>query len=333
MSATRDIQPAWLFCVGAQKAGTTWLYDYLSQHPEAHVPPVKELHYFNARFDPRQEGFAKIRRENQAKIEARGALRGALHGASRSLKLHRLWRDENPGDVLSDELIGALVAMHDDPSEGHERYRALVLRGWSGEKLVADITPDYATMAPGVFGRMAADFPGAKFLFILRDPVTRTWSHIRMARDRMAQRLKRAVSADEILDKLEAGGQQHILQRSFYHRTVRALRDNVDADKVLFLFHETLFDDASIRRLCDFLGLGFVPGDYGKQVREGRAEAMSPAQGARIRALVAPVYEQMLRIFGDDLPAQWDQDMMAKARVALQAKRAENRQARLANAG
>ena len=37
-----------IFCVGATKAGTSWLYDYLNSHRECQLPAVKELHYFDA---------------------------------------------------------------------------------------------------------------------------------------------------------------------------------------------------------------------------------------------------------------------------------------------
>src|ERR1700754_3667019 len=34
-------------CVGAQKAGTGWLYEQLRNHPDFWLPPMKELHYFD----------------------------------------------------------------------------------------------------------------------------------------------------------------------------------------------------------------------------------------------------------------------------------------------
>ena len=34
-------------CIGAQKGGTTWLYENLNSHPEVWMPPIKEIHYFN----------------------------------------------------------------------------------------------------------------------------------------------------------------------------------------------------------------------------------------------------------------------------------------------
>ena len=37
--------------IGAQKAGTTWLHDNLSCHPELYLPPEKEIHYFDQHND------------------------------------------------------------------------------------------------------------------------------------------------------------------------------------------------------------------------------------------------------------------------------------------
>src|SRR5215471_17299234 len=45
-SATGNAGPDFL-CVGAHKAGTTWLYRQLDSHPDFWMPPVKELHYFD----------------------------------------------------------------------------------------------------------------------------------------------------------------------------------------------------------------------------------------------------------------------------------------------
>jgi len=34
-------------CIGAQKAGTTWLHNMLRQHPELFLPETKELSFFD----------------------------------------------------------------------------------------------------------------------------------------------------------------------------------------------------------------------------------------------------------------------------------------------
>jgi hypothetical protein len=33
--------------IGAQKAGTTWLYKMLAQNPSIWLPPFKEVHFFD----------------------------------------------------------------------------------------------------------------------------------------------------------------------------------------------------------------------------------------------------------------------------------------------
>ncbi len=38
-------------CIGAQRAGTTWLYHCLKEHPEIFMPSVKELRFFNYNYD------------------------------------------------------------------------------------------------------------------------------------------------------------------------------------------------------------------------------------------------------------------------------------------
>ena len=37
-------------CIGAQKAGTTWLFINLQMHPEIWLQPVKEVHYLNCMY-------------------------------------------------------------------------------------------------------------------------------------------------------------------------------------------------------------------------------------------------------------------------------------------
>ena len=50
-----------LLCIGAPKAGTTWLYENLARHPEVFVPPdVKEVHYFDFLFHQPLADYAAV---------------------------------------------------------------------------------------------------------------------------------------------------------------------------------------------------------------------------------------------------------------------------------
>src|SRR2546423_4071056 len=48
-------------CIGAQKAGTSWLYHQLNSHPDFWMPPVKELRYFDS--------LSKVNRRNSPRCK------------------------------------------------------------------------------------------------------------------------------------------------------------------------------------------------------------------------------------------------------------------------
>lgn len=45
-------------CIGSQRAGTTWLYECLKEHPEVYVPLTKELHFFDRFYSEGVESYS-----------------------------------------------------------------------------------------------------------------------------------------------------------------------------------------------------------------------------------------------------------------------------------
>ncbi|MGI8890358.1 MAG: sulfotransferase family protein [Chthoniobacterales bacterium] len=127
-------------CVGAQKAGTSWLYQQLSNHPDFWMPPRKELHYLNAR--------------GHAPIKARE------------------WnRDER--DVLFWEQLAHLGEKPQLDLPGYGRLFAC-----KDSRLSGDITPAYCLLADKVIEEVMNCFPKLKVIFLARDPVERAWSQL-----------------------------------------------------------------------------------------------------------------------------------------------------------
>jgi hypothetical protein len=58
----------------------------------------------------------------------------------------------------------------------------MLMKEYSGEKVICDITPAYSTLDRIAFKEMNRIRP-ALFLFIMRDPVDRFWSQMRMTVD------------------------------------------------------------------------------------------------------------------------------------------------------
>jgi hypothetical protein len=128
-------------CIGAHKAGTTWLYQQLDSHPDFWMPPVKELHYFDQ--------------------------------LSRVPRTPPRCRDER--DLRFLERLKGLSAEQGMNLDNYSRLfepKASLLSG--------DISPNYSTLSDEVIRRVVRYFPNLKVIFLARDPVERVWSHLCM---------------------------------------------------------------------------------------------------------------------------------------------------------
>src|ERR1700676_1924214 len=149
-------------CVGAQKAGTGWLYEQLREHPDFWMPPLKELHYFD--------------RLGRARLLLVGKKRDRLETARRGARDERDLRFLDAMQILSTRSQIELPA-----------YAALF--GSKGSLLSGDITPGYSILPDEGIERIASYFPSLKVIFIARDPVERAWSQLSMwVRNRLINR-------------------------------------------------------------------------------------------------------------------------------------------------
>ncbi len=138
---TGDARPDFL-CVGAQKAGTSWLYRQLEPHPDFWMPPLKELHYLD--------------------------------------NLHRTKRHQAPR-ANDDRDVCFVESMKDLSMQSHidlDRYGRLFCH--KGSLLSGDISPAYSTLSDEIIERVVDHFPKVKVVFLARDPVERAWSQLSM---------------------------------------------------------------------------------------------------------------------------------------------------------
>lgn len=235
-----------LLGVGAQKSGTTWLHDYLAASPEADFGFAKEYHIFDSLTLPQCANF----RKRIARIAIK-----ELKGPAESWMVH--------GRVRR----AAFLA---DP-EMYFDYFAGLLRQ-DGIRLTGDITPTYAGLSEETFRRIRDGFAtrgiAVRPVFLMRDPVDRLQSMVRMSfRDR-----KVSPSYDQEIRMMRrrqtTPGEQ---LRSDYAHTIRAL-DSVFGTEVFYEFYERLFSDASIRRLCDHLGIAWRAADFSIRKNVSRTE-------------------------------------------------------------
>jgi hypothetical protein len=282
-----------VFGIGAQKAATSWLDDYLRGHPEVCLPVRKEQHYWNTMY---AEGISKRR----ARVERELARIGGINPIRRLLlnrdqrAVHRAWR-------LTAEMLRA-------PSPSHGPYADVLFQAYGGEPVAGEITPEYALLPEATFRRMAALAPDVRFLFVMRDPIGRTISGAR-------QTLKHgdgeaAVTASglerRIMEATAAAGDLDVL-RSRYDLTIRRLEAVVPRERVCYFFYETLFRQDEIDRLADFLGIGRRAASFGTMVNVSpvRDLALSPEAEGRLVEALAPAYAFVRDRFGGLVPEAW----------------------------
>ena len=294
--------PTLLYCVGATKAGTTWLYRYLHDHPECAMPAVKEAHYWDTfdteRCEKQLVAFrTRLREMRAAKVQANAEGRG--------------WQVENMDRRINE--MKALIATLEGDRAGDSAYAAWLLNGRDAAKVVADITPNYATLSDDELARMRDLSPTTKFLYLIRDPLDRLWSHIRMQarRQRQDHEVYEKKSNNILYRILNRGHETHILERGDYPKIIRKLRRVIPEGRLLIQFAEDLFTPEGLAQLCAFLGIKPVKANVARPANEGPEVAMLDKLRPRALGLLNEHYEWVARNVGP-LPQRW-QDNLARA--------------------
>ncbi len=286
--------PAIMICVGATKAGTTWLHDQLAQRPDCHLRSIKEYHYFNTFTDAQWDRKIADTRAEIAVLTARAPLDIA---DARRLDDLRAWLP-----VLQQRRI--------DPA----RF-ADFLQGSApvGTALVGDFTPAYSIM-PGHALRPILAMGALKVVYLIRDPLARLWSHVRMSAQRAAPANFEATCAKTMqsaISGVEDGETRGILRRGDYAAILPKL-NRIFGAQLLVMFTEDLLTAVGYQRLLAFLGLPATAAapDLGKRVHEGR-DLLLPAHLRRAAlAFLRPQYDFIASEF-THLPQVW-RDMMAE---------------------
>jgi hypothetical protein len=284
-----------LFCVGAQKSGTSWLSKYLAAHPDCHFCPFdKEVHYFDALHfgaAPQIKRVSKMLRRQAAQARAAAQEPEKFEAVMERLSRHADWLEiYRPG------------------AAGLSAYVDGLMRGAGQARWLCDFTPAYALLPGRLLRDMARFGNGAKFVFLMRDPVERLWSQLRMeVRFNGARPDMVGVRARQKLEKLVAGEGPALTRRSDYRRTVEVMDRALPGDDVLYAFYEDLFTQPEADRICDFLGIARQPGSF-DVVFKGIEADLPDTLRAGARRLLDDQYAFVRARFGDAAPAGWAWD-------------------------
>ncbi len=287
--------PTLLYVVGAAKAGTSWLYRYLRDHPDCHFRSIKELHFF----DSVAEGTVDPRRDR---------LLAKLQGLEQKFVSARADKLIDLGTEIADINAWLDVLRHD--GDRTAAYLDYLKRGVDGETLIGDVTPSYALLSAATLDQMAGIAPDVRFIFIMRDPVERLWSHVRMEARRQGttEEVDYGIVRRLFFDVLN-GKEPEIAARGDYASAVEKLKATVDPNRVLLALTEEMLSDSGIRKICTFLGISFVAPQIERRVHEGPDLKMRPRQRQAARDWLKPQYEYVEQLFGR-LPKAWQPELV-----------------------
>ena len=273
-----------LICIGAQKAGTTWLADFLRDHPQVHLPPVKEVHFFDARFVPQwcakyeEDMLAEFKRETQELTLKSCGDPGLQH------KLHSM--------LLRFRMIA-------NPQE----YLRFMSWGAQGRPVLFEATPDYSMLERDGFQAMARMHPNVKLIFLLRNPADRFWSSMKFNRTHNPD-----FDIDAMFDRLLE--REDFMLLGDYERTLGEVLAVFPQERVHVEFYETLFSQSSISRICQFAGIAPKGADFAGRSNASIAGDMPEARRKQAFRAYEHVYRAIGQRFGDALPESWRQDIV-----------------------
>lgn len=231
--------------VGAMKAGTTWLYEQLRDHPEIYFTPEKEIHYFaNA-----------IGIENQ------------LNHRNRILKLKTLLEKTAKGNPT-------FIAQHLDEISWYVNYakQREISNDWyarlfedSANKVCADFSNLYCQMGADGWDNVRKVSEQIRVIYTLRNPLDRIWSHYKF-------HLKWIGQEDAVLDKGFESFKE-LLEKPFfwnnarYGHNYRQLKGNLHEDELMVLYFDDFRQDADgmLNKVQGFLGVQLLPSNQAKK--------------------------------------------------------------------
>ncbi|WP_158774131.1 sulfotransferase [Cobetia sp. L2A1] len=144
--------------VGAMKAGTTWLYERLKDHPDVSFTQEKEIHYFAN----------KVGIENQ------------LNHHSRILKLKSIlnkYGGGNPKYIAENIQEISWYVNYAKPNSISNEWYISLFDDPQSEKYCADFSNLYCQMSSDGWENVHKTSRKTRVIYTLRDPMQRLWSH------------------------------------------------------------------------------------------------------------------------------------------------------------
>lgn len=271
-------------CIGAQKAGTTWLHENLTGQSEVWLPPVKEIHFLD---------------------HAPPSLKKRLTSSASHHRLVRAHFRDAARDFLSGRANLSGLRQAGRLAFGRRDFAWYEAIFPSANGLVCgEICPGYARMSIERIRAVHARNPRTRIVYLLRDPVDRAWSGLAMhfRKDGSIS----DVSEESIRQRLEV---PKFAAHGDYARNISAWLDVFPREQTFFGFFDQIAEDphGHLGRILDFLGIpaSIAADDPERRVNAGKGEKMPATIERSLARALMPQAEYLHDLFGNAYTAKW----------------------------
>lgn len=254
-SGSRKARRVFILGVGAQKAGTSWLFNYLASANNVATNGIKEYHIWDAVDDVP------------------------------SFVNRRVTRDQSQASPA----LRIKYSLQQSP-ENYFNYFAYLLEK-QARQVTCDITPAYAGLRRTTFATIREGFSRrevtTKAVFLLRDPIERCWSSARM---RFMNTVgHNSVSDEYVVAHAEAAETD---ARTRYDMTIAELESAFHSSELHVSLYEEMFELPQLNKLSDFCQVSLRPALVEQRINLTRkTTALAEDAAAKIAARYRPVYE------------------------------------------
>ena len=271
-------------CIGAQKAGTTWLHHNMIDHAEIWLPPIKELHYFNKL--SREPALIALAREPLSRFRLRRLLRRARK------------------EMLTGQSIGWYMNYFLMPRS--DRWYGSLFTPAPGQ-IAGELTPEYSILDLDVVQRIHRQMPDLKVIYLLRNPIERTWSQVN-------RKHRQALLGDDFNDDTvieEFMQQEHPHARSYYFRNLEVWESVFPQEQIFVGFYEQVQDEPEtlLRDIYQFLGVDasqkYIHRPSEKKVNVGRYEPIPRRWGRFLAERYYGQIQSLHKRFANAATSSW----------------------------
>lgn len=267
--------------IGAQKAGTTWLDKNLRRHPKLWLPPMKELQYFSHLHIPQARKWTTRQRRE------------------RGTQLLRRHIEKNKPEDWNYRYIARVADLVGGPisDDWYGRIFSLAEPG----QICGEITPDYCTLPEEGIRHVLKLSPAVKIILSLRDPIERSWSHMRMTAK------MRGIEDEALFVQFANNADQY--QRADYPTMIASWRKFIPEERFLVVFLDDIgaTPNAVLETVCAFLGVRYRDRPFAKAadpVHAGKPQEIPPVVLDALKTRMRPIYDRVAALY-PEIGARW----------------------------